>query len=65
VHEDSAITLADLKAAYAAEKLIKISTLPDVEGTDEKENYTPTGLSEFNGAIVMVDYYSDKKSGAQ
>ena len=60
--------LQKLKDAYEAETLVEIKAVTDDQSTTEiDEAYTPNKIKDnfMDEAIVMLDYYTDKKTGAQ
>ena len=59
--EENADVNTKLAAAASAKKLVKIAS-----GTINGKEYTATDISEFvNGGVVMIDYYTEKGTGAQ
>ena len=62
--EKKTANLAAVNTAAAAGKLIVIDTIKDFGGAGK--DYTPADIKEFlDGAVVMVDYYTEKGAGAQ
>jgi hypothetical protein len=60
--DDKGTKLAALTAAFDAGRVIKI--VKTEEGASNP--YDPTDVNQFvDGAVVMVDYYTDKGTGAQ
>lgn len=56
--------VAALTAAQEEGKLIQITTVSNYGG--EGKGYTPKDIAEFaDGMVVMIDYYTDKGTGAQ